>query len=228
MTRWEKLRWAAVGVLGRRLLAAWTGSCRIKTLGREGYEKARQDGQPVIFLIWHGRILIVPYLFRGRGVAALVSPSRDGEFLARIGTRWNYRTIRGSSSHSMVRAWVEMMDALRHGGELIIVPDGPRGPARTLKSGALKLARDTGALLVPFSFSASKKRFLGSWDRFLLFYPFSRIVAVYGEPVGIPPDTGDETLEILRGKIEQTLVALDAQADACFEERGASPPGWNR
>jgi lysophospholipid acyltransferase (LPLAT)-like uncharacterized protein len=217
MTRWENLRWAVVGVLGRRLLAAWTGSCRVETMGHEGYEKARREGKPVIILIWHGRILSVPYLFRKRGVAALVSPSRDGEILARIGEKWGYRAVRGSSSHSVVRAWAEMRQVLRRGGELIIVPDGPRGPARELKSGAVRLARDTGALLVPLSFSASRKRFLKSWDRFLLIYPFSKVAAVYGEPVGVPADAGDEALERLRNDLERALIALDAEADACFE-----------
>ncbi len=105
MTRWENFRWAAVGVLGRRVLAAWLGSCRIKTSGLEAYEKARKAGQPVIFLIWHGRLLIVPTFFRNRGIAALVSPSRDGEILVRIGKKWGYRLVRGSGSHSVVRAW---------------------------------------------------------------------------------------------------------------------------
>ena len=113
MTRWENFRWAAVGVLGRRLLAAWLGTCRIETRGLEACEKARQAGQPVIFLIWHGRLLIVPTFFRNRGIAALVSPSRDGEILVRIGKKWGYRLIRGSGSHSVVRAWAEMREVLK-------------------------------------------------------------------------------------------------------------------
>jgi len=225
MTRWENFRWAAVGVLGRRLLAAWLGSCRIKTIGLEGYDKARKAGQPVIFLIWHGRLLVVPTLFRNRGIAALVSPSRDGEILVRIGKKWGYRVVRGSGSHSVVRAWVEMREMLKGGGELIIVPDGPRGPARKLKPGALKLARDTGAVLVPFSFSASRKRFLKSWDRFLLAYPFSKIVAVYGRPVIVPPEADEAALNRLGQDVERALIDLDAEVDACLSPGGGSLPG---
>jgi hypothetical protein len=216
MTRWQNFRWSAAGVLGRRLLAVWTRSCRSRVVGAEEYEKARSGGKPIIFLIWHGRLLIVPVFFRHRGITAFISPSRDGEYLARIGTRWGYRTIRGSSSHSVVRAWAEMKQVLKSGGELIIVPDGPRGPARKLKSGALKLARDTGAWLVPFSFSASKKRFLKSWDRFLLFSPFSRLVAIYGSPIVVPPAADEAALEKLGEDAERRLIALDAEADAYF------------
>jgi lysophospholipid acyltransferase (LPLAT)-like uncharacterized protein len=225
MTRWENFRWAAVGVLGRRLLAAWLGSCRFKTHGFEGYEKARRDGKPVIILIWHGRLLVAPYFFRKRGIAALVSPSRDGEFIARIVGGWGYRVVRGSSSHPIIRAWAEMREELKRGGQLIIIPDGPRGPDRKLKAGVLKLARDTGAVLVPFSFSASRKRFLRSWDRFLLVYPFSKIAAVCGEPVGVPPGAGDEALDRLREEVESALIALDAEADASLVAVGAALPG---
>lgn len=216
MTKWEDFRWWAIGALGRRLLAVWLRTCSIRVLGRDEYARVRREGRPVIFLTWHGRLLFVPYFFRKRRVAALVSPSRDGEFIARIGRGWGFRLIRGSSSHPIIKAWADMLRELRRGGELVIIPDGPRGPDRQLKAGALKLARDTGALLVPFSFSASRKRFLKSWDRFLLPCPFSRIVAIYGRPLAVPAGADEEALEARRREVEGALVALDAEADACF------------
>ena len=151
---------------------------------------------------------------------ALVSPSEDGEIIARIALGWGFKIIRGSGSHSIVRAWLEMKKELEKGGELIIVPDGPRGPARRLRPGCLKLAQETGALLVPFSFSASRKRFLKSWDRFLVFYPFSRIVAVYGRPLTIGENLDDAGLDRERLRVAEVLTALDAQADDCFEKGG--------
>lgn len=223
MNAWQNFRWAVTGALGRRLLAVWLGSCRTRVRGLEEYERVRRAGRPVIFLIWHGRLLFVPYFFRKRGIAALVSPSRDGEIIARIGEGWGFRLIRGSSSHSIVRAWAAMREALRRGGELIIVPDGPRGPSRRLKPGAIRLARDAGALLVPFSFSASRRRFLESWDRFLLPRPFSRITAIYGKPIAVPPEADDEMMERQGREVEQALTALDAEADADFGEHPDSP-----
>jgi lysophospholipid acyltransferase (LPLAT)-like uncharacterized protein len=218
MTTWQKLRWTATGALGRRLLAVWLRTCRTKVRGLEEYARVRSERKPVIFLIWHGRLLIAPYFFRKRAVAALVSPSRDGEFIARIGAGWGFRLIRGSSSHSMVRAWAKMKQELGRGGELIIVPDGPRGPDRRLKPGALKLARDTGALLVPFSYSSSRKRFLKSWDRFLLVYPFSRIVAIYGKPIAVPAGADDEALETQRRDVARARADLEAEADSYFDK----------
>jgi len=214
----EGLRWRAVGILGRFLLWVWAITCRMSVVGSQAYERLRKEKKPVILLAWHGRMLLVPYFFRKRGAAALISPSKDGEIIARIAAGWGYRVLRGSSSHAVVRAWVEMKRELERGGELIIIPDGPRGPDRVLKPGCLKLAAETGAFLVPFSFSASRKHFLRSWDRFLLFCPFSRLVAVFGKPVTVDSTLDEERLESERRKVEQTLTRLDREADRHFEK----------
>jgi hypothetical protein len=111
-----------------------------------------------------------------------------------------------------------MKRELQHGGELIIIPDGPKGPDRVLKPGCLRLAQETGAFLVPFSFSASRKKFLGSWDHFLLLYPFSRIVAVFGQPIAVAASLDEEGFEKERRKLENLLSDLDAAADRYFEK----------
>jgi lysophospholipid acyltransferase (LPLAT)-like uncharacterized protein len=213
---WDTVRWKAVGFLGRFFLRVWAKTSRIKVLGEEEYHKAKRAGKPIILLIWHGRLMLAPHFFRNRRITALVSPSRDGEIIAQIALGWRFRIIRGSGSHSIVRAWVEMRQDLREGGELIIVPDGPRGPDRRLKPGCLKLAQDSGALLVPWSFSASRKKFLGSWDRFLFFYPFSRIVAVYGKPISVSAALDEAGFEAERMSVEHALCTLDDEADSHF------------
>lgn len=171
----------------------------------------------MIFLVWHGRIFIVPYFFRRRGIMPLISPSKDGEIAAQIMSRWGYRIIRGSSSHALIRVWSEMKRELQSGRELIIVPDGPRGPNRKMKLGALRLAQETGAILVPFTFSTLRKKFLRSWDNFLIFYPFSRVVAMYGEHFTVNPGLEDDELEREREKIERFMVHMDERADRFFD-----------
>lgn len=218
MSLWARLRWKAIGVLGRALLRLWAGTCRIAVVGDQEYKRLKREGQPVILLIWHGRLLLALYFFRRRGIAALVSPSKDGEIIARIASGWGFRILRGSSSHAVIRAWNEMKRELRQGGELIIIPDGPKGPDRVLKPGCLKLAQETGAFLVPFSFSASRKKLLGSWDHFLLFYPFSRLVGVFGQPLQVVASLDEQGLEKERLKLENLLSDLDAIADRYFEK----------
>jgi len=212
-----KIRWALVGVLGKVILWLWAKSTRMTILGKEEYQELRRAGKPVIFLIWHGRIFLVPYFFRRRGIVPLVSPSEDGEIAARIMDKWGYRIIRGSGSHAIIRAWNYMKRELQKGGEVIIVSDGPRGPNRKMKLGGLKLAQESGAYLVPFTFSTSRKKILRSWDNFLMFYPFSKVVAIYGRPFLLDPTLKEDELERERQKIEGLMIQLDERADRYYD-----------
>ena len=213
----KKIHWFLVGALGKPVLWLYTKLSRMTVLGEETYQKLRDENKPVVFLIWHGRIFIVPYFFRKRGIMPLVSPSQDGEIVAQIMARWGYKILRGSGSHFMVGPWNEMIQELQNGGEVIIVPDGPKGPNRKMKLGGIKLAQQTGAYLVPFTFSTSKKKFLRSWDNFLIFKPFSKVVAMYGQPIAVESNLKGEELENERARIENQLVQFDLEADRYFE-----------
>lgn len=214
----ERLRRRFIGTFGKAIIWLWSKSTRIKIVGDSDYWALRKAKRPVIFLIWHGKIFIVPYFFRRRGIMPLISPSRDGEIPARIMDGWGYKILRGSGSHVVKEAWLEMKKELQSGGEVIIVPDGPRGPDRKLKLGCIKLAAETGAALVPFSFSTSRKKVLKSWDRFLMFYPFAKVVAVYGKPLEIRPGLTDEEMETERQRVETLMVEFDRSVDDFFAE----------
>ncbi len=213
MSLLREVKWNVIGVLGKFVLWLWAKSTRITVRGEEAYLRLREEKRPVILLAWHGKIFLVPYFFRKRRIMPLVSPSEDGEIASRVMGRWGYKVLRGSSSHSIHRAWSLMKKELEKGGELIIVPDGPRGPDRRMKPGALKLAQETGAHLVPFSFTSSRKKILRSWDRFLIPLPFSKIAAVFGKPFTVPPDVEGEAFERLLRRTESDLREFDAETD---------------
>lgn len=213
----KNFRWWLVGHVGKFVFWLWSKTVHLTILGEESYRALRSEGRPVVFLVWHGRIFIVPFFFRKRGVMPLVSPSEDGEIPAQIMARWGYKILRGSGSHSIVRAWNVMKQELKNGGEVIIVPDGPKGPGRVMKMGGVKLAHETGAYLVPFSFSASRKKVLSSWDRFVIARPFSRVVALYGHPIAVDSALDERELEKERVRLEKLLCDMDAQADGYFQ-----------
>jgi len=212
----ERLRRLSLDALGKAVVWLWAKSTRLKVLGEDAYRKSRDAGKGVILLVWHRKIFIVPYFFRGRNIMPLVSPSEDGEIAARIMDGWGYKLLRGSGTHFMKSAWLQMRKELEAGGEVLIVPDGPRGPDLELKMGCIKLAAETGAVLVPFSFSTSKKKNLRSWDRMLIFYPFSRIVAAYGAPIEIPRDLNGEEMENERRRVERIMIDFDTTVDGYF------------
>lgn len=214
MAERRSLRWVPVGVLGRALLRALAATCRVRVSGEPEYRRLRAAGRPVVLLVWHGRILMAPWFFRKRGIMPLVSPSEDGELIARITAGWGFKNLRGSGSHPMRGPWVEMVRELRAGGEVIIVPDGPRGPDRVLKAGCIRLARETGAALVPVSFSASRAKVLRSWDRFLAIKPFARVLAAYGTPLEVPRSLPRDGIEAERRRVEEACLALERESDA--------------
>ncbi len=213
MASLKDLRFDLKVFFGRLILALWSRSTRISFRGDEAFRKLREERRPVVIAVWHGRLLLTPWLLRPWDLVPLVSPSRDGELIARIVLGWKYRVIRGSGSHPVAKAWQAMLRELRSGGGVIIVADGPRGPARVLKMGCVRLAQETGAALIPFTIAARKKKILRSWDSFMVTRPFGRATAVFGEPLTIPPGLRGEALEAERRRVEEALLRIEEEAD---------------
>lgn len=219
MSVWKEIRLNFIGWIGRSVLRFLAFTSRISVVGGEHYYRLRAEKKPMVILIWHGRILLATYFFRNKNIMPLISPSQDGEIIVRILAKWKYKILRGSSSHSFFDAWKKMKGELLNSGEVIIVPDGPKGPSRKMKPGGVKLACETDAFLIPFSFSASPRKTLKSWDSFLVFPPFSRLVALFGEPIECKKGTSHHELELLRRKVENILNDLDKAADQYFKKR---------
>ena len=209
--RERKLRLA--GAAGQRLFDALLGSCRSETWGEEHHRQFRDRGQPVIFALWHGRLLPCTWLNRGQDLVTLVSQHKDGEYIARVVQRWGYHTVRGSSSRGGTEALRELMRWVRRGRSLAITPDGPRGPRETMKLGPLYLAQRTGAPIIPALAGASRGWYFGGWDRFLVPKPFARIRMGYDEPVWVPRDADEAELERIAAHVGERLAALKAKVD---------------
>jgi lysophospholipid acyltransferase (LPLAT)-like uncharacterized protein len=167
---------------------------------------------PVIFCLWHNRLALCMEARRvfnrrtpGRGIAALVSASKDGGFLAGILERFKVQPVRGSSSRRGPQALLELTKWAQRGYDLAITPDGPRGPCYGVQHGVMSLAQVTGLPIIPFSYNARWKIRLKSWDRFQIPLPFSRCEMVTAEPILVPRDLSDEQREQLRLRLERTL-----------------------
>ena len=143
-------------------------------------------GTPVIYVVWHARLLLLPYLYRDRGVRVLVSRSRDGELVAGLVRRFGFVVVRGSSSRGGAPGLRALARALGDGHSVLLVPDGPRGPSETVKPGVVALARMTGAPVVPLAFASSRHWRARSWDGFRVPKPFARCVVRFGDPVRVP------------------------------------------
>ncbi len=161
---------------------------------------------------WHGRILPATCYFRQRGIVVMTSENFDGEWIARIISRFGYRPARGSTSRGGRRALVQMKRAMEQGRPAGFTLDGPRGPAERAQPGAVWLAKATGNPIVPFHMEAARHWTLHSWDRTQIPMPFSQVAVVVGCPMDVPPDADDAGIEQARHELERRLADLRARA----------------
>lgn len=96
----------------------------------------------------------------------------------------------GSSGSGGRAALDEVISLLRGGYSTVITPDGPRGPVKRLKPGALIMAVETGLPIIPMTFDVSSYWTLPTWDRKKWPRPFSHIAIVFHPPIMVT-DAGD-------------------------------------
>lgn len=174
----------------------------------EGWERIRDDAlrnRGVIFGIWHNTLMLSLRHESCRGVTALVSPGRDGEFATRVIARFGVSTIRGSSSRDSVRALLAIVHRARPGMAFAFTPDGPRGPLYHFQPGAVYSASRSGLPFVPLGIAVSRSWRLRSWDRFRIPKPFARLHLVFGSPEEVPPALSPEGIEAERSKLDLAL-----------------------
>jgi lysophospholipid acyltransferase (LPLAT)-like uncharacterized protein len=173
--------------------------------------------QPVIFAIWHNRLLMLPRVFdptfQSRQSYGLISASRDGDLIANWIERAGYGTIRGSSSRKGVVALRQLVDMLAsREGNVLVTPDGPRGPVYEVSQGIVFLAQKSGAPIVPIHIEYTGCWRLKSWDRFVVPKPFATLRAIFGAPIRIPPRQGPEQFEAEQLRLQNAMMSLVEQA----------------
>ncbi|MDZ7315354.1 MAG: lysophospholipid acyltransferase family protein [candidate division KSB1 bacterium] len=209
----ELLRYLA-GKIAWLIVLLWCRLGRIRIQNRRALDLALASGRPILYLVWHGRMILPLYVHRGQKIVAMVSEHGDGEVIARTTIRLGYRTVRGSSTRGGRKAFHDMLRHLKQGDHCTILPDGPQGPRMEMKPGAVMLAQRSGALVLPLTFAASRPIVFDSWDRFTLWKPFSRLLLLYGEPVTIPRTSTPEEFERERRRLEEAMNRLQEKADA--------------
>jgi len=133
--------------------------------------------EQAIIVFWHGDMLAGWYSVRKRRPIALVSKSKDGNFLAAVLQAWGYTLSRGSSKKNGMEALEFAMQSLKTGGRdtLVITPDGPRGPRHVYKRGAFIASRELDLPLFHLHMDYSSRKTLKSWDQFEVPMPFSKV-----------------------------------------------------
>jgi lysophospholipid acyltransferase (LPLAT)-like uncharacterized protein len=207
----QKTKFFLIRKIFKFLLLALVFSCRKKTTGWHHVLELREQGIPIIFVIWHRHISYALYPFRNSGVRPLISLSSDGELISQIATEFGTFPIRGSSSRGGNRAFLQLLRAIKTDkSEIFITADGPKGPLREIKDGTVILAQKSGSAIVPVSWTATRvKIFKKSWDHFAVPLPFSTVTFKYGEPYFIPKDFHKSMIPEIKTEIKSRLDQME-------------------
>jgi lysophospholipid acyltransferase (LPLAT)-like uncharacterized protein len=213
-SRSRRLQAAAIAAVGYPIINALGHTLRWRVEGLHHFDSILASGRQPVMAFWHGRILPATFYFRRRGIVVITSENFDGEWIARIITRFGYGTARGSTSRGATRAMVQLVRDMDRGRAAGFTLDGPRGPARVAQPGAVWLARRTGNPLLPFHLEASSHWTMKSWDATQIPKPFSTVALAVGEPLAVPRELPDESLGTVREELERRLRVLEARAHA--------------
>ena len=193
-------------------------------------------GNGVIALVWHSRFMMLTSAWK-KGYQlpyVLISRSRDGNIVAHTSHRLGLKTIRGSAKKAAkgnlaakakggAKASLDIVTALENNGCIVITPDGPRGPRQRLGDGPIRLARITGAPLMPCTFAIRNRKQLNSWDKLIIPLPFGKGKIIWGTPVEVPADADEREIEHIRERIESEMNIFLADADRSMGHNPIEP-----
>jgi lysophospholipid acyltransferase (LPLAT)-like uncharacterized protein len=204
-----RARWLIA--IGYWLLRMWEWTLRYSVEDRGEIFK-RAANEPAIGAVWHNRLLVLPMvlrrLFPQRDGAALISASRDGAWIAGLVRRVGFDVVRGSSSRQGVAAVLQMSEVLASGRDVVITPDGPRGPVYYLGHGIIFLAQKSGAPVFPVHLEYSSYWRVKSWDRFFLPRPFAKVRVIFGRPHQVEPTASEQEFEAERLRLQDAMMSL--------------------
>ena len=202
---------ALIAAAATPLIRILGATYRWRVDGFQHYDSILASGKPPIFAFWHGRILPATLFWKNRQIVVITSQNFDGEWIARIISRFGFGVARGSTSRGGARALVQLRRDLAAGRAAAFTVDGPRGPARVAQPGAVWLAGATGSPILPFHIEATRSWTMRSWDRTQVPKPFSRVAISIGEPIRVG-ETSDQGVERGRLALEAALAQCEAHA----------------
>jgi len=182
---------------------------RIKEYNKLEAETAIKDGG--LILGWHSYLWSIAVALADHDYTALASQSREGEIITKSLENLGWKVVRGSSSTGAVSSLRKMLKLVRNKKQLVITPDGPRGPARKIKLGAVMIQQKNGCPIIPVGVANGwKYTFNKSWDNFELPLLFSKIVIYYGEPItDLEGLDREEAAKIIETGLEKANIAAE-------------------
>jgi lysophospholipid acyltransferase (LPLAT)-like uncharacterized protein len=212
------------------LVFLWRVSCRA-VIRDDPRPALRALGRPYIYAILHAHQVAAVLINDDRGIAAMVSQSRDGDLLVPSLRVTGVLAMRGSSRKAGRdkggrRALELLEEHTRRGHPSLLAVDGPQGPRNHVHRGVVDLARSTGAVIVPCVIVPSRRWFLRrTWDRFQVPKPFCRLSMTFAPPLDPQGEPDDARL---RESVRAELAALEQRCDPAEAARAQQDDSMDR
>lgn len=184
---------------------------------RVNFTPTKLPEKPCVVVFWHGRLAMMSFAYRRwwlrdfgkRRAKVIISDHKDGEIITRVISHFGIGAIRGSSFKGGARALMGAIKEIKSGTDVIITPDGPRGPFHSVADGAVILAQRLNLDIYALNYEASSFWKFRSWDEMVLPKPFSRINYSLSTPLnltGLSLDAGKEAIrQLLFASAEQDI-----------------------
>ena len=216
-----------------RHFICWLGSMYIKlvfatskweTINKNIPEAFWQYDTPFILCFWHGRLLMMPCCWDlSKKINLLTSLHKDGQLISKTVSHFGFKFIKGSTTKGGARAMRNILKTLELGECIGLTPDGPRGPRMVAKDGVISIASLSGVPIIPITYSIVRGKNLDTWDNFLLAFPFSRGIFVWGDPIFVEKNVNHSKRERIRKEIENELIKITNEADKLMGRKLIKP-----
>jgi len=199
-------------------------TCQFHTEGIEELKKVNDLGKPMIVTSWHGAQMMLIGSMRkfldSKSFITIFPDDYRGDilrtFVSGLGIKATLLNLEGDSTFEMSRKIIQVIRQISDGKNFVVFPDGPEGPAYSVKSGLTFIARKTEAYIVPVGCYCRNAYHVPRWDRYTLPVPFSKIHVQIGKPFTVSKDQSD--LNEVNHHLENTLNRAFAQAAANYYE----------
>lgn len=178
----------------------------IKEINKTVVDELVKNDQNAVFAFWHGTMIYPWYLLSALSPSTIISKSKDGHILTNVLTRWGYKVLRGSSSSNGKETLDKLVSEAANKNNIAITPDGPRGPEKKMKAGAVIIAKKAKIPLVFIGVGYARKKILKSWDKFEIPFFFSKVFVTYSDPIFINENLSyhetDEKIKLLENELQ--------------------------
>lgn len=211
---WKSIRAYCVPRVFQAWHSALCCTLQISTTGfARGMPLALDDEHGALLVCWHDKTLMPQHIFRDQNFAGMFSTSRAGQLQGAFWARYGWRPVWGSTKKRQgILALREAMRLLKEGQTFAVTPDGPKGPRHKAQGGAVYMASNANAPILPVGVAASRYWQLKTWDRYFIPKPFARVHLHIGPPLRLPADIPRDEMPRYLQMLEEAIEAADREA----------------